>query len=85
MRLLRVNEAARELGCSATWLRRAEHRGRIPKAQRDLNGWRRYTEEDIDALRRVLFPSLTDGVGGQGPGLGRPAMRNDDAVNGNPR
>ena len=58
MRLMKVNEAARELGCSETWLRRAERRGRIPKARRDLNGWRAYTNEDLDALRQVLVPTL---------------------------
>lgn len=59
MKLLRVNEVARELGISEAWLRRAEQSGRIPKAQRDLNGWRVYTEDDIVILRRVLLPSLS--------------------------
>ena len=58
MKLLRVNEAARELGISEAWLSRAEQRGRIPRARRDVNGWRVYTEEDISTLRRVLFPNL---------------------------
>ena len=40
MPLLRVNKVARELGVSETWLRRAEQQGRIPKARRDMNGWR---------------------------------------------
>ena len=56
MKMLRVNEAARELGISEAWLRRAEERGRIPKARRDINGWRIYTEEDVANLREVLFP-----------------------------
>ena len=53
--LLRVNQVARALGCSETWLRSAEQRGRIPKARRDLNGWRYYTEQDIENLRAVLL------------------------------
>lgn len=56
MLLMLVNEAAKELGCSETFLRRAEKRGRLPKARRDLNGWRVYTEEDLAALRRLLWP-----------------------------
>ena len=58
-KLLRVNQTARELGISEAWLRRAESRGRIPKARRDINGWRVYTEEDVEVLRKALFPDLT--------------------------
>ena len=58
MRLLRVNEAARQLGCSETWLRRAEARGRIPRARRDMNGWRVYTQEDLATLLKVLVPDI---------------------------
>ena len=43
MRWFKVNEAAREIGCSESWLRRAEGKGHIPIAQRDVNGWRVYT------------------------------------------
>ena len=60
---MRVNEAARELGCSETWLRRAEQSGRIPKARRDVNGWRVYTEVDLAALQRVLVPNLPEAEG----------------------
>ena len=60
MRLLRVNQAARELGISEAWLRRAEKSGRIPQARRDVNGWRVYTEEDVVALRQVLFPTVLE-------------------------
>ena len=63
MRILRVSDAARTLGCSETWLRRAERSGRIPKARRDVNGWRVYTVEDVSVLRRCLFPDLPDGDG----------------------
>lgn len=53
----RVSETARELSCSVDWLRQAERAGKIPKAKRDLNGWRVYTREDIDEIRRLLLPS----------------------------
>ncbi len=54
---MRVNEAARSLGISESWLRRAEQRGHIPKARRDLNNWRVYTEADVAVLRELLFPT----------------------------
>lgn len=60
---MRVNEAARELGVSEAWLRRAELRGQIPKARRDINGWRVYTEADVAALRELLFPATPTAEG----------------------
>ena len=57
MKLWRVNQVARELGVSESWLRRGEQQGRIPKARRDLNGWRVYGEEEIAALQNALIPS----------------------------
>lgn len=68
-KLFRVNQAARELGISEAWLRRAELSRRIPKANRDINGWRVYTEEDIATLRRMLFPFSDPG---EGRGDGQP-------------
>lgn len=59
-KLLLVNEAARELGVSEAWLRRAEGRVGVPKAHRDINGWRVYSQEDIAALRAVLLPTAPD-------------------------
>ena len=56
MRFLQVSEVARELGVSEAWLRRTENSGKMPKAKRDLNGWRIYTKEDIDHLRKILIP-----------------------------
>ena len=55
-KFLRVNDAADELGISGSWLRRAEKRGHIPSAKRDLNGWRIYTEADVALLREKFFP-----------------------------
>ena len=55
--MMRVNEAARKLGKSESWLRRAELRGLIPKARRDFNGWRVYTEEDVAVLQELLCPT----------------------------
>ena len=55
-----ISEAARELGRSTSWLRDAERSGKLPRAKRDLNRWRVYTEEDLQLLRGLLVPSLED-------------------------
>jgi len=57
MKWWRVNQVARELGVSESWLRRGGQQGRIPKARRDLNNWRVYSEQDITDLRDALLPS----------------------------
>jgi len=50
-----ISEAARELGLSAEWLRQGERRGSLPSARRDRNGYRYYTEEDLERLRNRRF------------------------------
>jgi DNA-binding transcriptional MerR regulator len=50
-----ISEAARELGLSAEWLRQGERRGSLPLARRDRNGYRYYTEEDLERLRDRRF------------------------------
>lgn len=60
MNNMRVSEAARVLGCSEKWLREAERKGKIPTARRDLNGWRVYTDEDIDKIRRLILGSQSE-------------------------
>jgi len=57
MKLFRVSETARELGISEAWLRRAEKSGRIPEARRDLNQWRVYSQEDLELIRTLLWPT----------------------------
>jgi len=55
-KLYSFSEAARELTLSAEWLRQGEKRGSLPQAKRDRNGYRYYTEADIERLRnRRLF------------------------------
>lgn len=56
MEFLKVNEVARVLGCSESFLRRAEQRGKIPKAKRDINHWRVYDDNDIEQLIKLLSP-----------------------------
>ena len=62
-RFFTVSEAARELGRSAEWLRNAETNGKIPKARRDINGWRVYNKEDLDRLKRLIVPGMKNGSG----------------------
>ena len=40
------------MGLSAEWLRQGEKRSSLPLARRDRNGYRYYTAEDIERLRR---------------------------------
>ena len=46
-----IAEAARELSLSAEWLREGEKRGVLPLARRDRNGYRYYTQADIERLQ----------------------------------
>jgi DNA-binding transcriptional MerR regulator len=59
-RVFTVSETARKLGRSERWLREAEAKGKIPKARRDLNGWRVYTQEDVERLKDLLVPPLNE-------------------------
>ena len=52
-RKLRIAEAADELGVSRSWLRLGERLGSLPRASRTPGGWRFYTPEDIERLRRL--------------------------------
>ena len=54
--VMMVSQVARQIGRSERWLREAEKQGKIPTARRDLNGWRVYTEEDIEKLKALLIP-----------------------------
>ena len=50
---LRISEAADELGVTPGWLRYGDRLGALPVVRRNLNGWRYYTPEDIERLRRL--------------------------------
>ena len=60
-RIYGISEAARELGLSAEWLRQGERRGTLPPAKRDRNGYRYYTEEDLERLRNRRLLRHEDG------------------------
>ena len=48
-----ISEAAESLGVSASYIRLAERCGALPRARRTTAGWRYYTREDIERLRRL--------------------------------
>ena len=50
---LTISEAADELGVTPGWLRFGERLGALPLARRNPNGWRYYTLQDIERLRRL--------------------------------
>jgi DNA-binding transcriptional MerR regulator len=52
-RTLTISQAAGQLGVTADWLRFSERLGSVPRARRVGNGWRFYTPEDIERLRRL--------------------------------
>jgi DNA-binding transcriptional MerR regulator len=52
-RTLTIGQAAEALSVSPGWLRFGERLGALPLARRGSNGWRYYTVEDIERLRRL--------------------------------
>jgi DNA-binding transcriptional MerR regulator len=48
-----LSECADELGVTPSWLRFGERLGALPLARRNQSGWRYYTPEDIERLRRL--------------------------------
>ncbi len=52
-RTLTIGKAAAELGVTSAWLRFGERLGALPVARRGTNGWRYYTQEDLERLRRL--------------------------------
>ena len=51
--ILTISQAADELGVTASWLRFGERLGALPLVRRNRSGWRYYTPEDIERLRRL--------------------------------
>jgi DNA-binding transcriptional MerR regulator len=48
-----ISQAADELSVTSSWLRFGERLGALPMARRSPNGYRLYTDEDIERLRRL--------------------------------
>lgn len=52
---MRIREAAKELKIGISTLRRLESEGVLKAPVRDLNGHRRYSQKDVEEMRRVLY------------------------------
>jgi len=52
-RTLTISKAAEALDVTPAWLRFGERLGALPLARRSANGYRYYTPEDIERLRRL--------------------------------
>jgi DNA-binding transcriptional MerR regulator len=50
---LTISQCADALGVTPSWLRFGERLGALPLARRNSRGWRYYTPEDIERLRRL--------------------------------
>jgi hypothetical protein len=50
-----VADAAAVLGASGAWIKLQERQGKIPAIRRDRNGHRRFEENDLLRLRRLLY------------------------------
>ena len=48
-----IGQAATELGVTTSWLRFGERLGALPLARRNQSGWRYYTPDDMNRLRRL--------------------------------
>jgi len=57
---MRISNAAAFLGASGAWIKLQEKLGKIPPVRRDRNGHRRFDEDDIQRLQRLLYGD--DGV-----------------------
>jgi DNA-binding transcriptional MerR regulator len=53
LRTFTISEAANELGVTPSWLRFGERLGALPLARRSAAGWRYYTWDDLERLRRL--------------------------------
>ena len=52
---MRIAQAAQQVGISISTLKRLEQRGLI-RVRKDRNGQRRYTDDDIAAIRSIYYP-----------------------------
>ncbi|MBP3655210.1 MAG: MerR family transcriptional regulator [Clostridia bacterium] len=50
---MRINEAAREVGCTQRAIKHYEEKGLLPPVSRSDNGYRDYSEEDLLTLHRI--------------------------------
>ena len=56
----RISQVAKELEVSPITLRTWERKGLIPKACRHPNGWRFYTQQDLEAISNWWLQSTNE-------------------------
>ena len=64
MATYRLSQAARLIGVAPITLKRWLLSGRVDEVQRDRNGWRVFTDEDVNRIKvyaGVLYPPLNAG------------------------
>lgn len=52
---MRIKAVAKLVGVTPQTIRKLENKGILPTPDRDWNDQRRYTEKDVDAIRRALY------------------------------
>lgn len=52
---MRIGDVAKLLSVSKATIRRIEAEGKIKPPKRDRNDQRRYSEDDVEALRKVIY------------------------------
>ncbi|MBD3183765.1 MerR family transcriptional regulator [Candidatus Poribacteria bacterium] len=50
----KIGELAKELDRSTLTIKKWESKGIIPEAKRDSRGWRYYTQEDVNEIKKML-------------------------------
>jgi DNA-binding transcriptional MerR regulator len=55
---MRTGDVAKMLAVSADLIRRIESGGAVPFVQRDRAGQRRFSDQDVERLRLVLYPDM---------------------------
>ena len=53
-KVYKISGLAKELDRTPLTIKKWEKGGLIPKARRDSRGWRYYTEEDVNEIKRIL-------------------------------
>ena len=53
-RIYRIGDLAKELERTPLTIKSWEKKGIIPKAKRDSRGWRYYTEDDLNRIKRLV-------------------------------
>lgn len=54
-----ISEASKEIGCHPSTIRNYEEKG-LFRAQRDRNGFRYFTQEDLKRLVEIRYPERSD-------------------------